>query len=107
LRRSIDFIVPRLIQLCTDSTHPRIKIYALTCYNLLISYEVPAAFEKLDAYLQCLFKLASDQVGDIRALVCKAFVTILDVAPEVLLPHLASIGDFMMFSMQVLLSFAF
>ena len=92
-----DMIAKKLIEL-SDSQHPKLRIHALTCYNFLIQYYVPAAFHHINDYINALSRRATDQVGDVRALVCRAFVHILDTSAEVLLPGLQNIADFMLFS---------
>eukprot|EP00158_Paraphelidium_tribonemae_P006119 Partr_v1_DN27682_c0_g1_i2_m64839 putative Transportin len=99
LAQPADYIAGKLIAM-SESQHTKFRVNSLTCYNFLIQYNVPAAFQRINDFIGALSKRATDPVDEVRALVCRAFVHILDSAPEVVLPGLASISDFMVFSAQ-------
>jgi transportin-1 len=92
-------LVPKFIQ-HADSPHDKIRIHALTCANIFIANQSPAMFSHLEQYTLALSRRATDQVGAVRRLVCQAFVHLLDVRPDILLPQLPHIVPFLVFAMQ-------
>lgn len=96
---TVEAMIPKFIQ---HADHPvaKIRIHALTCTNQFISLQSQPLYARLEAYTQALSRRATDQVGEVRRLVCQAFVMLLEARPDVLLPILQSIVPFMLYATQ-------
>jgi hypothetical protein len=92
-------MIPKFIQF-SDSPHAKIRECALSCINQFILQRSQALFMNLDAFIQVLSRRAQDESGDVRTLVCQAFVMLLEVRPEILIPQLDSVVQFMLFATQ-------
>lgn len=103
-RVDISPFIPILLSMASSdgpstSSVLRIRMYSLKCLSLLVQNEIPAVFPLMKEYVQCLFKLASNAHGDIRVLVCKSFVCLVDVYPEVVVQNLQPLAQFLLHSM--------
>jgi hypothetical protein len=97
--KPLDVLIPRFIHL-SDSPNPKIRIYALTCINQFFIHQAAALINNISSYIQALSKRATDTVGDVRKLVCNAFVMLLDTRPDILVPQLQDVANYIMFAMQ-------
>ncbi|KAL8292224.1 hypothetical protein RQP46_001690 [Phenoliferia psychrophenolica] len=97
--RPLDYMIPKFLH-HIDSRSPKIRAHALSCTNQFISSDMNALTMHLEGYVVALFKHASDESSDVRKIVCQALVQLLASRPDVLLPHLASVVEFMLFSTQ-------
>ncbi|KAK4705916.1 transportin-1, partial [Phenoliferia sp. Uapishka_3] len=97
--RPLDYMIPKFL-LHIDSPNAKIRAHALSCTNQFISADTNALTVHLEGYVVALFKHASDDSSDVRKIVCQALVQLLASRPDVLLPHLGSVVEFMLFSTQ-------
>lgn len=56
--------------------------------------------DNLAAYIQALSQCSTDNEGDVRRLVCQAFVMLLDAHADFIMPQMQSIAQFMMHAMR-------
>ncbi|CZR66133.1 related to importin beta-2 subunit (transportin) [Phialocephala subalpina] len=93
-QRPLTFIIPKLISF-TASDKPKIRSLALGSINVFIPQKPQALLISLDALLNCLFQLANDPSSDVRRQVCRAFVQIVEIRPDKILPHIEGLVDYM------------
>ncbi|KAI5479391.1 importin beta-2 subunit [Pseudohyphozyma bogoriensis] len=98
-QRPLQFMLPKFLQYI-DSPHAKIRVHALSCTHQFISPDVNALTPYLENFMVSLFKHASDDSSDVRKLVCQSLVQLLATRPDILIPHLANVVDFMLFSTQ-------
>ncbi|TAQ85689.1 hypothetical protein B7494_g5985 [Chlorociboria aeruginascens] len=97
--RPLTFIIPKLIDFA-GNPKPKIRSLALGCLNVFIPHPPQALIANLDHLLNRLFQLASDPSDDVRRQVCRAFVQIVEVRPDKILPHIAGLVDYMLAQQQ-------
>lgn len=97
--RPLDFMIPKFLA-HIDSPYPKIRAHAFSCTIQFISPDNNALTLHLEPFMVALFKHASDDSSDVRKIVCQALVQLLATRPDVLIPHLPSVVDFMLFSTQ-------
>lgn len=97
--RPTDVLIPRFLALA-DAEAARIRTLALTCLSHFIPVASPVLWAHVDALLAVLFKHAADEAPDVRRQVCQALVLLLAARPDKLLPALANVADYMLFSTQ-------
>jgi transportin-1 len=88
-------LVPALLQCLSSHSESRRK-EALMCLNSFIFPMPGSLVAHMDGYLSGLSALSSDPNPDVRKLVCKSIVTLLEHRPEYLQPLIASISEFML-----------
>jgi transportin-1 len=93
-QRPLTFIIPKLISF-TSNEKPKIRSLALGSINVFIPQKPQALLSSLDALLNCLFQLANDPSSDVRRQVCRAFVQIVEIRPDKILPHISGLVDYM------------
>ncbi|KAI5302383.1 hypothetical protein KEM56_000735 [Ascosphaera pollenicola] len=93
--RPLALIIPALVQ-CTNSSSAKIRSKALTSINLFISRRPNSLLEGVDAFLQQVFRLASDPSPDVRRVVCKSFTHIAEVAPDKIAPHMENLVNYIL-----------
>ncbi|KUJ21086.1 ARM repeat-containing protein [Mollisia scopiformis] len=93
-QRPLSFIIPKLIEF-TASDKPKIRSLALGSINVFIPQKPQALLGNLDTLLNCLFQLANDPSSDVRRQVCRAFVQIVEIRPDKILPHIEGLVDYM------------
>jgi hypothetical protein len=93
-QRPLTFIIPKLIQF-TVNEKPKIRSLALGSINIFIPQKPQALLVSLDDLLNRLFSLASDTSVDVRRQVCRAFVQIVEIRPDKILPHIGGLVDYM------------
>ncbi|KAG0646964.1 Importin subunit beta-2 [Hyphodiscus hymeniophilus] len=93
-QRPLTFIIPKLIQF-TANEKPKIRSLALGSINVFIPQKAQALLVNLDDLLNRLFSLASDPSVDVRRQVCRAFVQIVEIRPDKILPHIEGLVDYM------------
>lgn len=94
-QRPLSFIIPKLIQFA-GSDKPKIRSLALGTINVFIPQKPQALLVSLDDLLNQLFRLANDPSADVRRQVCRAFVQIVEIRPDKILPHIAGLVDYML-----------
>ena len=93
-QRPLTFIIPKLIQF-TANEKPKIRSLALGTINVFIPQKPQALLINLDDLLNRLFSLASDPSIDVRRQVCRAFVQVVEIRPDKILPHIEGLVDYM------------
>jgi HEAT repeat protein len=93
-QRPLTFIIPKLIEF-TVSDKPKVRSLALGTINVFIPQKPQALLVSLDDLLNRLFQLANDSSSDVRRQVCRAFVQIVEIRPDKILPHIAGLVDYM------------
>ena len=93
-QRPLAYIIPKLISFTTNEK-PRIRSLALASINVFIPQKPQALLVSLDDLLNRLFQLANDTSSDVRRQVCRAFVQIVEIRPDKILPHISGLVDYM------------
>jgi transportin-1 len=93
-QRPLTFIIPKLIQF-TAHEKPKIRSLALGSINVFVPQKPQALLVNLDDLLNRLFSLAGDPSVDVRRQVCRAFVQIVEIRPDKILPHIEGLVDYM------------
>ncbi|KAK2630384.1 hypothetical protein QTJ16_001204 [Diplocarpon rosae] len=93
-QRPLAFIIPKLISFTTNEK-PKIRSLALGSINVFIPQKPQALLVSLDSLLNCLFQLANDPSPDVRRQVCRAFVQIVEIRPDKILPHIEGLVEYM------------
>lgn len=92
--RPLNFIIPRLLDV-TSSPIARVRALALASLNSFIPQKPQALVASLDSILARLFQLANDSSDDVRRNVCRSFVLIVDIRPNIVQPHMGGLVDYM------------
>jgi transportin-1 len=98
-QRILDFMIPKFIQFC-DSSNPKIRSYALNCLNQFTFIRSQSLYANLDAFIQTLFRLATDSNSDVRKNVCQALVQLVDVRPDKIAPSIKDVVQYMLISTE-------
>ena len=93
-QRPLDAILPRLYHL-TNSQDPKVRALALESINVFIPQKPQILFQTLETLMHHLFQLASDPSDDVRRYVCRAFVQLIEVKPEIVIPHMEGLVTYM------------
>ncbi|KAG9243469.1 armadillo-type protein [Calycina marina] len=93
-QRPLMFIIPKLIDFTTNELS-KVRSYALASINVFIPQKPQALLANLDNLLNRLFQLSQDPSTDVRKNVCRAFVQIVEVRPDKILPHIEGLVDYM------------
>ncbi|KAJ4715946.1 transportin 1 [Melia azedarach] len=93
--RPINIFLTRFLQFF-QSPHTSLRKLSLGSVNQYIMLMPSALFVSMDKYLQGLFVLANDSAGEVRKLVCAAFVQLIEVRPSFLEPHLRNVIEYML-----------
>ncbi|CAH0394310.1 unnamed protein product [Bemisia tabaci] len=95
LNRPLNVLIPKFLQFFRHSS-PKIRSHAVACTNQFINSRSQALMLHIDAFLQNLFCLASDDEAEVRKYVCRALVMLLEVRMDRLLPHMHNIIEYML-----------
>ncbi|KAF8652279.1 hypothetical protein AX16_004468 [Volvariella volvacea WC 439] len=95
--RPLDYMIPKFLML---SEHPSSKIrsHAVACLSYFVPINCQSLFVHIDAFISCLFKRASDDDPSVRRHVCQALVLLLAARPEKLMPEMANVAEYMLYS---------
>ncbi|KAI4923543.1 hypothetical protein J4E85_008582 [Alternaria conjuncta] len=93
-QKPLNFLFPQLLEL-TTSPQPRVRADALAAINVFVPEKPQAVVANIDMLMQQLFKLATDPSEDVRKHVCRTFVHIADIAPQMIIPHMEGLVEFM------------
>ncbi|KAH8103257.1 ARM repeat-containing protein [Cristinia sonorae] len=93
----LEFMIPKFLVL---SEHPSSKMrsHAIACLSYFVPIGSQALFTHIDAFIACLFKRASDDDPSVRRHVCQALVLLLASRPEKLMPEMANVAEYMLYS---------
>ncbi|KAG9312141.1 armadillo-type protein [Chiua virens] len=95
--RPLDFMIPKFLML---SEHPSSKMrsHAVACLSYFVPINSQSLFAHIDDFIACLFKRASDEDFSVRRHVCQALVLLLAARPEKLMPEMANVAEYMLYS---------
>ncbi|KAG2015342.1 karyopherin Kap95 [Coprinopsis cinerea AmutBmut pab1-1] len=95
--RPLDYMIPKFLQL---SEHPSAKMrsHAVACLSYFVPVNCQSLFVHIDAFIACLFKRASDDDPSVRRHVCQALVLLLAARPDKLMPEMANVAEYMLYS---------
>lgn len=90
-------MIPKFLML---SEHPssKMRAHAIACLSYFVPISCQALFANIDAFIACLFKRASDEDPQVRRHVCQALVLLLASRPEKLMPEMANVAEYMLYS---------
>ncbi len=95
--RPLDFMIPKFLAL-TDHPSSKMRAHAVACLSYFVPANTPALFAHLDAFIASLFRRASDDDPSVRRHVCQALVLLLAARPERLMPEMANVAEYMLYS---------
>ncbi|THU75104.1 ARM repeat-containing protein, partial [Dendrothele bispora CBS 962.96] len=95
--RLLDFMIPKFLSL---AEHPSSKMrsHAIACLSYFVPVNCQSLFVHINAFIACLFKRASDDDPSVRRHVCQSLVLLLAVRPEKLMPEMANVAEYMLYS---------
>ncbi|OXB72681.1 UNVERIFIED_CONTAM: hypothetical protein H355_012375, partial [Colinus virginianus] len=99
LDRPLNIMIPKFLQFFKHSS-PKIRSHAVACVNQFIISRTQALMMHIDAFIENLFALATDEEPEVRKNVCRALVMLLEVRMDRLLPHMISIVEYMLLRTQ-------
>ncbi len=90
-------MIPKFIVL---SEHPNAKMraHAIACLSYFVPIGCQSLFAHIDSFIACLFKRASDEDSAVRKHLCQALVLLLASRPEKLIPEMANVAEYMLYS---------
>ncbi|KAI0827995.1 ARM repeat-containing protein [Trametes gibbosa] len=93
----LEYMIPKFIVL---SEHPNAKMraHAIACLSYFVPIGCQSLFAHIDTFIACLFKRASDEDSAVRKHVCQALVLLLASRPEKLMPEMANVAEYMLYS---------
>ncbi|XP_054718552.1 transportin-1-like isoform X2 [Uloborus diversus] len=99
LNRPLNILIPKFLQFFRH-TSPKIRSHAIACVNQFIINRTQVLMLHIDAFLENLFHLASDEDPEVRKNVCRALVMLLEVRMDRLIPHMHHIIEYMLMRTQ-------
>ncbi|KAL0571095.1 hypothetical protein V5O48_010862 [Marasmius crinis-equi] len=95
--RPLEYMIPKFLAL---AEHPSSKMrsHAVACLSYFVPVNCQSLFVHIDAFIACLFKRASDDDPSVRRHVCQALVLLLAARPEKLMPEMANVAEYMLYS---------
>lgn len=93
----LEYMIPKFLML---SEHPSAKMrsHAIACLSYFVPINCQTLFVHIDSFIACLFKRASDDDPTVRRHVCQALVLLLASRPEKLMPEMANVAEYMLYS---------
>ncbi|KAI7868535.1 armadillo-type protein [Spinellus fusiger] len=95
----LEYILPKLIAFFQ---HPNCKIryQAITAVNHFIALRSKSLVQRMPEFLNALFLRATDDDVTVRKALCRSLVALLDGYHDALLPQMATLVDYMLYSTQ-------
>lgn len=93
--RPLNALVPKLLQYF-HHPNPSYRRDALDCLNNVLIYMPVGLVVQMDNFLAGISHLTQDPSNDVRKLVCKSIVILLEVGVQYLVPHMDSIIQFIL-----------
>jgi len=90
-------MIPKFLAL-SEHPNPKIRSHAVACLSYFVPANCQSLFVHIDAFINCLFKRASDDDPGVRRHVCQALVLLLAARPEKLLPEMENVAEYMLYS---------
>ncbi|KAN0081336.1 Armadillo-type fold [Tylopilus felleus] len=95
--RPLDFMIPKFL-LLSEHPSPKMRSHAVACLSYFVPISSQSLFAHIDTFIACLFKRASDDDPSVRRHVCQALVLLLAARPEKLMPEMANVAEYMLYS---------
>ncbi|KAF1807660.1 armadillo-type protein [Mucor lusitanicus] len=95
----LDYMIPKLIPF-NNHANVRLRVASIKAISHFIQLKSTSLLANMDAYLQSLFNIASDETTEVRQELCRSFVMLLDNFTESLLPYLDQLIEYMIFCNQ-------
>ncbi|KAF2104281.1 ARM repeat-containing protein [Rhizodiscina lignyota] len=92
--RPLAFLFPQLLAF-TASEHAKVRSNALASINVFLPDKPQTIIGQLDALMQQLSRLAGDQSEEVRKHVCRSFVHLAEISPDMIVPHIGELVDYM------------
>ncbi|CAB0031945.1 unnamed protein product [Trichogramma brassicae] len=99
LSRPLNVLIPKFLQFFRHNS-PRIRSHAIACVNQFIIIRTPSLMIHMDAFLENLFFLTSDDNPEVRKNICRALVMLLEVRMDKLLCYMHDIIEYMLLRTQ-------
>ncbi|XP_058802239.1 transportin-1 isoform X2 [Phymastichus coffea] len=97
--RPLNVLIPKFLQFFRH-TSAKIRSHAIACVNQFIINRAEALMLHMDAFLENLFYLTSDDNPEVRKNVCRALVMLLEVRMDRLICHMHDIIEYMLIRTQ-------
>ena len=95
--RPLDYMIPKFLQLA-EHPHPKMRAHAVACLSYFVPINCQSLFVHIDTFIACLFNRTSDDDPSVRRHVCQALVLLLAAHPEKLMPEMANVAEYMLYS---------
>lgn len=93
--RPLDQLLPRIINLVTSDS-PKVRMNALIIIENFMTDPPPQTIrDHVQPILEQLFKCATDEDEDVRTCVCRLFSVMTPIFPDLIIPNLGQICDYM------------
>lgn len=89
-QEQLSVFIPKFLEAFTHS-NSKVRCNALSCINSFIINRTQALMPFIDIFIDNLSKIATDPDGQVRQNVCKAFVLLVEVRMDRLIPHIHTI----------------
>ncbi|TFL07426.1 armadillo-type protein [Pterulicium gracile] len=96
-QRPLDFMIPKFLML-TEHPSSKMRSHAVACLSYFVPINCQSLYVHIDAFIASLFKRASDEDPGVRRHVCQALVLLLAARPEKLMPEMANVAEYMLYS---------
>ena len=90
-------MIPKFLEL-SEHRSAKMRSHAVACLSYFVPVNCQSLFVNIDAFIACLFKRASDDDPAVRRHVCQALVLLLAARPEKLMPEMANVAEYMLYS---------
>jgi len=97
--RPLNILIPKFLSFF-QSPNENFRRYALSCINHFIVDLPGALLVNLESYLKGIFYLANDASTEVRKRVCQAFVMLVEIRVDYLMPYIRNVIQFMLHSTQ-------
>ncbi|KAJ6454085.1 hypothetical protein C8R47DRAFT_1252659 [Mycena vitilis] len=95
--RPLDFMTPKFLMLASHHS-AKMRSHAIACPSYFVPVGSQSLFVHIDNFIATLFKLASDDDPSVRRHVCQALVLLFAARPEKLMPEMANVAEYMLYS---------
>ncbi|KAI8373588.1 armadillo-type protein [Choanephora cucurbitarum] len=95
----LEYMIPKFIAFF-DHPDPKVRLSAISCTSQFINLRSEPLMSRINDFLSSLFNRATDDNVDVRKVVCQSLVSLLETCPNVLLPHMPNLVEYMLFCTQ-------
>jgi transportin-1 len=93
----LEILIPKFLTL-SEHPSPKMRAHAIACLSFFVPINCQSLFTHIDTFITCLFKRASDEDPSVRRHVCSALVLLLASRPDKLMPEMANVAEYMLYS---------